>query len=275
MADDLTRDQKEAEQAADAQEAAIAAAILAALLSLRSRVTAVIWWFPATWGELADDLAQALQPIERAHDRAAKAVWLGYDPVDGATVSGLDAYVAKTARDVADSTRRAVEKVVAWGQVNGVVGDALTAVLEATAGVNGNQIGPVLAIVDDTLSGALPRDLFDAPAIDAAMLKALKEAADAAAKERAGTVAGDALWTAVQSGRVAAGQQEQRATNAAVTKTWITAEDERVCPKCGPLHDVTVPINEPFTADVFAPPRHVACRCWIIINAPDEQDDAP
>lgn len=57
------------------------------------------------------------------------------------------------------------------------------------------------------------------------------------------------------------------------TKTWRTAEDEKVCPVCFPLHNKTVGIDESFAslptggtyASIYtlvnAPPAHSACRC--------------
>lgn len=50
-------------------------------------------------------------------------------------------------------------------------------------------------------------------------------------------------------------------------KKWYTAEDELVCPICGPLAD-TEPIgidDSWLTPDgpVDGPPAHVRCRCWV------------
>lgn len=43
---------------------------------------------------------------------------------------------------------------------------------------------------------------------------------------------------------------------------WQTAEDERVCPVCGPLHDA----RDARWASKFpnGPPAHPRCRCWLI-----------
>jgi uncharacterized protein with gpF-like domain len=38
---------------------------------------------------------------------------------------------------------------------------------------------------------------------------------------------------------------------------WQTADDERVCPECGPLHGLAWPED-----DGPQPPLHVNCRCW-------------
>lgn len=42
---------------------------------------------------------------------------------------------------------------------------------------------------------------------------------------------------------------------------WNTANDELVCPICGPLHNKVIGINETFSTG--GPPAHPNCRCWI------------
>ncbi|WP_376960112.1 phage minor head protein [Azospirillum sp. A26] len=261
MADDLTRDQKEAERAAEEQAAVIAAALVLALLSLRPRMSVVMWWIPDTWADFADDVAKAIAPASKAHDRAARAVWLGYDPLDEATVAAEAAAREKAIRDIVDNTRKAVEKVVAWGQMNGVTGDDLSAILEKVAGINANQAGPLLDIWEKAMEGG-------AAAEKAAKL--LVDAADKAVKDRAKTLTGDLLWDAVQAGRMAAGKQEQRATNAVVTKRWVTQRDELVCSTCGPLDGVTVHIADPFPGGFMMPKAHASCRCHTEITVSEE-----
>ncbi len=51
--------------------------------------------------------------------------------------------------------------------------------------------------------------------------------------------------------------------NGVKTKTWATAEDERVCPICLPLDGQTVPIKQNFDGDLRYPPAHVMCRCSV------------
>lgn len=90
-----------------------------------------------------------------------------------------------------------------------------------------------------------------------------------------------------------------KATRIVTAQKWQTAQDERVCPLCGPLHNQTVSIDSVFTqsasdiansgqmrdlvgADAEArqkrasslirhsgayignPPRHPGCRCWLL-----------
>lgn len=43
---------------------------------------------------------------------------------------------------------------------------------------------------------------------------------------------------------------------------WVTAEDERVCPICRPLHDTIISLTEAIYGGV-RPPAHPRCRCWL------------
>lgn len=44
---------------------------------------------------------------------------------------------------------------------------------------------------------------------------------------------------------------------------WMTAEDELVCPVCGPLAGTVVALNGRFASGFDVPPAHVRCRCWL------------
>ena len=50
-------------------------------------------------------------------------------------------------------------------------------------------------------------------------------------------------------------------------KTWYTNNDDIVCPVCGDLDGVTVPLEDEFTDGVLNPPAHVNCRCWSDTNS--------
>lgn len=93
-------------------------------------------------------------------------------------------------------------------------------------------------------------------------------------------------------------QLSWKATGFVTAQKWQTAQDERVCPMCGPLHDKIVSIDDVFTqsitdiadskamkdlesdtdarhrkasslirsggAFIGGPPRHPRCRCWLL-----------
>jgi SPP1 gp7 family putative phage head morphogenesis protein len=48
-----------------------------------------------------------------------------------------------------------------------------------------------------------------------------------------------------------------------VVKTWFTNNDDHVCPTCRALDGKRVEIDEEFAPDIFIPPAHIGCRCWM------------
>lgn len=68
-------------------------------------------------------------------------------------------------------------------------------------------------------------------------------------------------------------------------KRWVTALDERVCPVCRPMNNVTVGLYQHFDlpqsalsrrqeGKLFLPPAHPSCRCTIILAHPDAREEA-
>lgn len=52
-----------------------------------------------------------------------------------------------------------------------------------------------------------------------------------------------------------------RASGVVAEMEWVTVNDERVCPQCGPMQGQRAPLGGTF-AGVASPPRHVSCRCF-------------
>ena len=55
-------------------------------------------------------------------------------------------------------------------------------------------------------------------------------------------------------------------------REWVTADDERVCPSCGPMHGKQVKVNDRFKVPgygkTWSPPLHPNCRCDMKLVAP-------
>lgn len=53
-------------------------------------------------------------------------------------------------------------------------------------------------------------------------------------------------------------------------RIWLTAEDERVCPQCGPMDKMEAPVGVKFKTpdgvEVWAPGLHPGCRCDVILD---------
>ena len=58
---------------------------------------------------------------------------------------------------------------------------------------------------------------------------------------------------------------------ASARRIWLTAEDEKVCPVCGPLDKSQVPVDKPFETQygkVWMPTLHPNCRCDVRLFVP-------
>ena len=71
---------------------------------------------------------------------------------------------------------------------------------------------------------------------------------------RAEMIATTETTRAVVEGERAAVEQMTKETGIELVPIWLTANDEMVCPVCGPRH------KKPITDGVF-PPLHPRCRC--------------
>lgn len=61
-----------------------------------------------------------------------------------------------------------------------------------------------------------------------------------------------------------------RETGVIERRRWNTANDELVCPICGPRHNMVVGLDEDFDG-LEGPPAHPRCRCWLTPVIVDRQ----
>lgn len=66
---------------------------------------------------------------------------------------------------------------------------------------------------------------------------------------------------------------KQGALPSGAKRMWVTADDEKVCPLCGPLHMQKVDIEQPFIMPgskekIWTPGLHVNCRCHVQLWTP-------
>lgn len=66
---------------------------------------------------------------------------------------------------------------------------------------------------------------------------------------------------------------EQGLISPEVMKEWTTADDEKVCKRCGAVDGEVVPLNETFSIGVDLPPGHPGCRCAVkyLLKAPERK----
>ena len=75
---------------------------------------------------------------------------------------------------------------------------------------------------------------------------------------RAATIAATEVTRAYAQGSIEA----YKASEVVERISWQTANDERVCPVCGPLQGKKAPLGGDFGG--LLPPAHPSCRCWIL-----------
>lgn len=92
--------------------------------------------------------------------------------------------------------------------------------------------------------------------------------------ERAFSIARNEAFTATSQGRQMYWNQlvTRGVLDPTTLRKWITAEDERVCPICRPMHNQVRKLNESFTkgtgGTTLTTPAHVTCRCSVILINP-------
>jgi hypothetical protein len=109
--------------------------------------------------------------------------------------------------------------------------------------------------------------------------RSARVATDRALMLRANRIGDNEAWHASQIGRSIAWMWavESGELPEGTGKKWLTAQDERVCPVCGPMDGVVVDVRDRFTlpdeAQVWAPGIHPKCRCTMRLDLPIEMMD--
>ena len=101
------------------------------------------------------------------------------------------------------------------------------------------------------------------------ILKQTAKYADFLHKYRTQNIARTELSSAYNNGQLESIRQASQTgyVDGEVEKTWLTAEDERLCPDCEEMDGETVGIDEGFSCGVACPPLHPSCRCSVSYRA--------
>ena len=102
---------------------------------------------------------------------------------------------------------------------------------------------------------------------DARVEATLRARAKAMLRHRCENIARTEVQAAVNAGRLAGWNHAalSGAIGPDAVKEWVTAPDERVCPKCAPMHGERRRLNDTFSHGGEMPPRHASCRCTAVI----------
>jgi SPP1 gp7 family putative phage head morphogenesis protein len=82
-------------------------------------------------------------------------------------------------------------------------------------------------------------------------------------RARAELIASTEATRVYAEGNRTAWRQASEELGATFMQVWNTAQDDLVCPICGPLNGKTAPLDGEFDGGIEAPPAHPRCRCWL------------
>lgn len=246
-------------------QAEIAAVVLLWFMEVQDALLAVDWveWTdPFLWIALEERLARLLAPRLREAARASvrrlaieedEPVPLRIADMEIAMWAGSEA--ARQAQLIAAETRMAViESVMSLNEAGVADRSTMNALIAAGAfGLTRRFAGAALRPVLSDGPGGLEAAVMNARRLLDVRQQMIGETNTVAAIARGFLVAG-LLWE--MDGKL-------------VTKIYYTQADERVCPRCGPLHGQEVPLRGLFSVggDFFeAPPIHPLCRCFVRVS---------
>jgi SPP1 gp7 family putative phage head morphogenesis protein len=169
-----------------------------------------------------------------------------------------------------DSTRAAVRDIIAEAVGKGYSVPRTADLLKETIGLSPRYAGAV-----DRLQRGLLEKVAANEMSEGQVREAVSAYADRLLANRAETVARYEVQDAVNAGRIDSWRQAalRGSIGPDATKTWVTGEDERVCPDCNDLDgtDADGGIEGTWSGpdgDVTMPPLHPNCRCTAVISDP-------
>jgi len=162
-------------------------------------------------------------------------------------------------------TEEAVRQVIAYGMRNGKPINSIAQDLQSQVGLTKRHQQAVVNHRDMMLrEGNVPRGQVEA--MSRAYAQRLKS-------HRAQMIARTEVMNALNIGRLTVWSSaiNDGTIPSTARKVWVTADDERTCPACAPMHGVTVPFGEAFDVPypkgkammLQAPPPHPQCRCIV------------
>lgn len=174
----------------------------------------------------------------------------------------LEANAARLVKDVNGTSRKAIKAIVRDGFAAGRHPNAMARDIRAVVGLTEPQS---IAVARRRAA------LVEAGVAEAKAERQMARYAERLLKRRAEVIARTESMTAVNQGRASMWRQLQDdgGIEANAKKEWLTADDERVCPICGPLDDhKPIPLDGTYSTAVGAlshPPAHPGCRCTEVL----------
>lgn len=239
------------------------------------RVEAAIPWDTFLAGLMLAEVKMARRAVLRSGQAAARelsrglniGMTLAFDQVNPRAVDWIQLHAAQLVREVGDETKGAVREIIRRAFEQGMHPYVAAREIQQIVGLTMRQ-----GIAVDNYYKRLLRDgKYPQSVIERYTDRYAKQMQRYRARtiaryetQMASHLGQQDLWT----------QAEQRGLLPANTmREWLTAEDERVCPRCAPMDGQTVGLHEPFVSldgeHVLTPPLHQNCRCSVGLVFPE------
>lgn len=208
--------------------------------------------------ELQANLTRTLEDIHREAAIVLLLLWMQSDSIPMRSLARFDRLPREQARQTARSVTRTTEKIIATAEQEAA---AIARGITRADVVPPSQTSAVLPsagtvnTIDPAQSARLRRE------VDREIAARLREANRRAfGRQRAEDISITETTTASSRAESAA-KEIVAETGNEIQGTWVTENDDRVCPVCAPLHDQPESVWRPRFPN--GPSAHVRCRCWL------------
>ena len=188
-----------------------------------------------------------------------------FDPLDAEIQRWVRTNGARQVTQISGGSRRAIQNIIAEMISSG---ESASRAARQIRDVIGLTIPQQKALLNQRAA------MTEAGATKAVIERTLAVRAERMLGERAFAIARNESFIAVAQGRQMYWDQlvDREILDPTTLRKWITAEDERVCPICRPMHNQVRGLNESFAkgggGTTLTTPAHVTCRCSVILVNP-------
>lgn len=192
-------------------------------------------------------LLAALAPVVQAATAVVDGE-LGIMAVrDRRPIDWLREHAATRVRYIDESVRAGIRAIVTYAAAHGESASALR-----------DQLVRLLPLLPQHI------DTIARMRADGASESEIRDAISRYAHYRALMVARTEVHIGYETARRMEAERASRALRVRIVATWETADDEVVCPICGPLDGETIDAGGVFSHGEPSPPAHPNCRCTIV-----------
>lgn len=190
-----------------------------------------------------------------AQDAAGKIPGFHFNPLDDRYVGWLQQHTAEAVSSITDQARASLRGILIRGFRAGLSADQIAFEIKAGLFVLDRQSAAI-----ETMGQRMRENGILESQVRARMGAAYRQALH----YRANLIAATELTSAITAANLLVWEDAFRlGLTDKHRKRWVTVFDERTCPICKPLHNVTVDLNAVFPGGMDGPPAHPICRCHL------------